>query len=297
MAIYDADGNQLFSCYDSDGNSLNYAYDAEGNIIFQKEEPPTPVGIPLRVMSYNVGQWYYGSGDNVPASQDAEYYALQNGMIQNANADIACFCEYMNDISKLPRTAQSMLSQYYQYILSQGGGGGYLGRAICSKYLMENWTHHSFSNESSRYYDSATVTVDDIPITVIVTHLNYANESLRLGQLNELIAYFKTLDRFICCGDFNTLDCKSTSGANYANMIVPLLNEGFHLANCSSNGFKVTYSDEPTSTWDGCLDNIITSSNIYIDSVHVDTTKLSDNLTERTDHMPLIADLVVLTES
>lgn len=298
MAIYDANGVQLFNAYDADGNELNYAYDADGNIIFQKEEPPTPTGTRIRVMSYNVGQWYWGGGDNVPTSQDAEYYALQNGMIQNANADIACFCEYWNNMSKVPRTAQSMLSQYYPYILSQGGGSGYFGRAICSKYTMSNWEHHSYSNESSRYYDSATVVVDGIPITVVITHLNYnaSSASTRIAQVNELITYLSTLDRFICCGDFNTLDSKTVDGYDYQNMIVPLLNAGFNLANCSESGFFITYSSSPDGNWTGCLDNIVTSSNITIESVYVDDTKLNDELTERVDHMPLIADLLIATE-
>ena len=44
MAIYDADGVQLFSTYDADGNSLQNAYDADGNLIFSVEELPIPTG-------------------------------------------------------------------------------------------------------------------------------------------------------------------------------------------------------------------------------------------------------------
>lgn len=40
MAVYDAEGNQLFAVYDAEGNSLNKAYDAEGNIVFQSGEIP-----------------------------------------------------------------------------------------------------------------------------------------------------------------------------------------------------------------------------------------------------------------
>lgn len=44
MAIYDADGNQLYSAYDADGNSLSHAYDADGNVIFTAESLPVPTG-------------------------------------------------------------------------------------------------------------------------------------------------------------------------------------------------------------------------------------------------------------
>lgn len=36
MAVYDLDGNQLYTIYDADGNDLDYGYDADGNIVFQK---------------------------------------------------------------------------------------------------------------------------------------------------------------------------------------------------------------------------------------------------------------------
>ncbi len=38
MAVYDLNGNQLFTVYDVDGNDLNVAYDVDGNIVFQKGE-------------------------------------------------------------------------------------------------------------------------------------------------------------------------------------------------------------------------------------------------------------------
>lgn len=299
MAIYDAEGNALSAVYDASGAELEFAYDAEGNVIFQREEP---TGIPLRVMSYNVGQWYYGGGSYVPADKDAEYYALQTGMLQRADADVAFFQEFMTTFSGLPRTADSVLSPFFPYRNCRNSGT-YFGRGICSKYEITNYTTHSYTNETQRYYDSATINVDDIPITVVVTHL--ATDSKRYDQVTELIEYLSTLDRFICCGDFNAVYFNGTNveggtteeTQDYTGIVVPLLNAGFKLANWSSHGYKYTYSDEPTSTWTGCLDNVVTSPNIIINSVHVDTAKLSDTLTERCDHMPIIADLLVVTES
>lgn len=39
MAVYDADGNELFTVYDADGNILDYAYDADGNVIYVRYTP------------------------------------------------------------------------------------------------------------------------------------------------------------------------------------------------------------------------------------------------------------------
>lgn len=288
MSIYDINGNALTSANGIDGTTLPQSYDVNGNIIWTRQPNS------IKVMTYNVGGWYIGSKTNVPADKDAEYYALQNGMISNDDADILCINEYTKQFSKLPRTAISLLEQYYPYIHEQGGDTATVtnGRCICSKYPITNYATHQYSQSGSpRYFDTCTITVGNIPITVVVTHLNYnaTSDTARVAQLNELISYLQTQERFIACGDFNTLDCKNTSGVDYTKMIVPMLNAGFNLANCSDFGFLITYSDEPTDTWTGCLDNIVTSSNINILSATVDTTKLNDNLTERTDHMPLIA--------
>lgn len=288
--IYSEGGTQLFSAYGKSGVSLQSAYDVNGDLVFSSG------GIVLKAMTYNVGQWYYGSGDNVPADKDAAYYALQSGMIQNANADVLFINEYWKVMSKTGRTALSMLQQYFPYIHEQGGDSGYYGRCICSKYPISNYTIHAYSDNNQRYYDSCVISVDGVEITLVVTHL--ATDSKRNTQITELISYLSSLDRFICAGDFNTLSITgsvTTEAADYTDIIVPLLNAGFHCANCSNQGFLVTYSDSPTGTYVGCLDNIVTSGNIAIASASVDETKLSDGLTERTDHMPLIATLTIPT--
>lgn len=284
--IYDINGNALSAVYDSSGNNLQSAFDINGNLIFSADRPS------IKVMSYNVGQWYYGSGDNVPADKDADYYALQNGMIANANADILCINEYWNTFSKTGRTALSLLSQYYPYIEARNGGSGYFGRAICSKYPISNYTTRAYTAESSRYYDSCTITIEGISITIVVTHLGLtlSNRELEIAQL---ISFLQTQERFIACGDYNMLDCKTTSGADYLAIMEPILNAGFRSANCADFGFIETYSDVPSGTYTGCLDNIVTSANISIISANRDNTKLNDLLTEKTDHMPFIAELSI----
>lgn len=283
--IYGVDGVSVSAVYTKNGVELTQAYDIDGIGL---------IPFSLKVMTYNVGQWYVGGGDNVPADKDADYYLLQNGMIADADADILFLCEYWDIFSKSERTALSMLSQYYPYVVTKSGGGGYFGRAICSKYPITNYVSHQYSNETSRYFDSATVTVNGEEITAVVTHLNYnANRSIRVAQLDQLISFLQTLDTFICCGDYNMLDCKSTSGADYIAMMQPLLNAGFHCANCADFGFLETYSDQPTGTYTGCLDNIVTSSNIQITNALVDTSKLTDSIADKTDHMPLIAELTI----
>lgn len=284
--IYKKNGNPLQTVYVKNRQPLNAAYSKSGTQIF----PDGPVA--LKVMSYNCGQWYYGGGDNVPADKDAAYYALQNGMIQQNDPDVLCIQEYWKVFSKTGRTALSMLQQYFPYIHEQGGESGYYGRCVCSKYPISNYTIHTYTDNNQRYYDSCTITVSGVPITVVNTHLDTVRAN-REVEILELVSYLQSLTRFVAFGDFNTLSCKAVTDADYISVITPLLNAGFHLANCSDFGFIETYADEPTGTYTGCLDNIVTSANIEIVSAERDATKLSDGLTERTDHMPLIADVEI----
>lgn len=285
--IYDKGGNTLSNVYDANGSPLQYAYDKDGNTIY------TATDTILKLMTYNVGQWYIGSGDNVPADKDAAYYALQNGMIQNANADVLFINEYWDVFSKTGRTALSLLEQYFPYIHTESGGSGYFGRAICSKYPLTDYTKHSYSNESSRYYDSAVITVDGKEITLVITHLS-TDQDKRMVQIPELITYLSALDRFIAAGDYNTGVKPNISDGRYETNVVPFLEAGFHMANFSSWGYLVTCNDGVDGTGqDYCIDNIVASDNITFTNAYVDTTKLTDSISAKIDHMPLIATVTI----
>lgn len=287
MSIYDKDASSLLLAYNKGGTAIETAYDIDGSVVYTRTPP-----LGIKVMSYNVGGWYIGSGTNVPSDLDATYYALQNGMLADNDPDILCLQEYWTNFSPT-RTAESMLSQYFPYIQTRNGLTSYFGRAICSKYPITNYTTHSFASESQRYYDSCTITINNVEYTVVTTHfgLTLANREL---QITELLNYLSTLDKFIVCGDFNTNDCFNTSGEDYTNIISPILSADYNIANCYGNQstFKVTYSELPNNdTHNLVLDNIITSSDLAIRSVSVDTTKLTDGINEKVDHMPLIANL------
>ena len=290
MAIYNISGNVLRLAYSADKVGINKAYNVSGDEIFS-EEP-----ILLKVMTYNVGQWYVGGGDNVPADKDSAYYALQNSMIQNADADILFINEYWKVFSKTGRTAKSMLEQYFPYIHEQGGDSGYYGRAICSKYPISNYVTHNFTNVgTSYYYDSADISVNGKSIKVVVLHLMTNPESDRYTQAQQLLAYLKTLDTFIAAGDYNTgispnYGTDNTESTAYAHYVKLFTDEGFHSANYAESGFMVTCNDGVDGAgidWD--IDNIITSADIIINSAYVDDTKLTDGIHDKTDHMPLIA--------
>lgn len=292
MSIYNVSGQAIPTVYGKNRKCLQHAYNLEGQELL---EPTT-----LKVMTYNVGQWYVGGGDNVPSDKDSAYYALQNGMIQNANADILFINEYWKEFSKTGRTAKSLLEQYFPYVHEQGGNSGYVGRALCSKYPITNYTTHTFTAQGiNNYYDSAEITVNGKTITLVVLHLMTNPEATRYQQAQELLAYLKTLDTFIAGGDYNTgispdYGTDNTESTPYEHYVKLFTDEGFHTANFADDGFLTTCNDgiDGSGTdWD--IDNIITSADIAISDVYVDETKLTDGINEKTDHMPLIATLTL----
>ncbi len=285
--IYSIDGTPLQDAYGLDGQALSAAYAIDGTQIF-------PSSFPLKVMTYNVGQWYYGSGDNVPANEDEFFYALQNGMIQQDDPDVLCLQEYWKVFSKTGRTALSMLQQYFPYIHEEGGNSGYFGRCICSKYPISNYTIRTYTAESSRYYDSCIVTVHGVPITFVNTHLatTQANRDL---ENPELIAYVQSLSRFVLCGDFNTeiiYNTASVEDERYIENVKPYLDAGLNSANFIPPHFLMTCINWVNGNH-LCLDNIYTSAGITVDSAYVDDAKLDALPENRVDHMPLIAELTI----
>lgn len=284
--IYNINGTTLNQAYSMNGNTLSSAFNVSGEQIYPKNT--------IKVMTYNCGQWYTGGGDNVPADKDAVYYALQNGMIATNNADVLLIQEYLKVFSKSGRTAKSMLEQYFPYIHEQGGDSGYYGRCICSKYPISDYTVHNYSNDANRYYDTCTISVDGIDITFVNTHLD-TDETKRLQNIAQLVPFLQTLDRFVCAGDMNTMitpDTANTNSTQYINNVKPFVDAGFKTANfrAVTNGFKVTYID---GTWYGYLDNIYASASFSVDNVYVDTAKETDGLSDKIDHMPLIATLQI----
>ena len=291
MSVYDKNGRALNTIYNKDGTSISSAYDINGNIVFSRDTT-------IKVATYNVGQWYLGNHDNVPVNLDSTYYALQNGMISSINADILLLEEYTKQFSKLPRTAISMLEQYYPYIHEQGGdnptASTSVGRCVCSKYPITNYTTHTYTQGSPFYFDSCNITIGDNVFMVIVTHLHWASgltDSIREQEIAELINFASDYSNVIIGGDFNTALSTSLTEAQYQYaynaFVKPFIDAGFNSANFKDFGNMVTCIDG--SNVEYLLDTIYTSPNISITNAYVDTTKETDQIVEKIDHMPLVA--------
>lgn len=290
--IYNVNGNGFDCAYGVNGNALDRAYSVLGNVVFEKGER-----ISLKIMSYNVGQWWTGTGQTVPTNQKAEYFTLQNGTFETYQPDILFMQEYLNTWCQDGSLASELLNPYFdnQEVTNPRG---MIGHSICTNGIaMFDYTSHNFTTNKGNYptFESAQITVGGKTITIVNTHNDYAL-SYQQTEVTDLLAFLATLDSFILCGDFNIdLSVQETTGSQYQNSVQRFLDAGYNVGNCVV-AWIPTYYGTSSPTGGKFTDQIVTSADIRIDSVYADTTKLTDGIGDKIDHLPLIAEVSFWTE-
>lgn len=292
MAVYNKHGVALDAVYNSSGEPLERAYDAHGNVIFESGERTT-----LKIMSYNVGQWWTGTGQTVPTAQKSEYYTLQNGTFDSNRPDILFMQEYLNTWCQDGSLASELLNPYFdnQEVTNPQG---MIGHSICTNgIVLSNYTSHNFTTNKGNYptYESAEITVDGKSITIVNTHNDYVL-SYQTQEVTDLLAFLANLDSFVLCGDFNiNLSTEDTTDDQYLNSVKRFLDAGYHVGNCVVDWIP-TYYGTASPTGGKFTDQIVTSADIRIDNIYADTAKLTDGLNDKIDHLPLIVEISFLSE-
>lgn len=276
--IYDVFGNSLNIAYDIDGDELTHAYDIDGNDVLTSSTT-------LVVMSYNV-QWFSGLNSN---------QTMQERILSTYKPDIIGMQEVSRNDS-FPSLANTLLSNDYPYMYL-GGQSNKTG--LASKTLLSNVSSSNFTSQSSetRGYQKAYFTFDEKTICWINTHLETSSaESVKVAQAEEVFDLVQNETYFIITGDFNTV-CKSVNDTEYTTIMKQFIDAGYHSANCSAqHGFLDTWTSGSTAsgTWYPC-DHVITSPNIEITNVIVDTDKIdiAEQTGQSIDHLPIIAYLTI----
>lgn len=282
MAIYNKSGMEITAAYDLEGETLSDAYDLEGNSVLDT--------VDLTIMTYNVGQWYIGNGDRVPIDKKLAYYALQYGSFSDNQADVLCMQEYLNSWCQDNSLASELYGAFYnrQEVTNPQG---YIGHSICTNgYEISNYTSHSFTENRGNYptFESAEIIVDGKIITIINTHNDY-DYQYQVYEIDQLLTYLESLSSFILVGDFNIdLSSQDTTNRQYLNSVKRFLDAGYNVGNCVK-AWIPTYFGTSSPTGGKYTDQVVTSSNIKIVDLYADTTKLTDDIGDKIDHLPLIA--------
>ncbi len=225
----------------------------------------------------NYGHWNRGVGNGVADDVTEEKLAAWNALMSHADLDILCGQEWCEDFNKSGSvsSSESIFAAAFPYQYSSSANHG---KNTASQYKFSSYSLECYPDNTKRDYTVGYVTVNGKKICVINAHNSTGTTeeaiATRRGEYEHLISLMRGEEYVILCGDFNA----EVSLDEWK----PFTDAGFRMANHGDFGSFVTC--EP----DYCIDNIIVSSNIKINSVKVVEDTLSD-------HDMLIADLQLLS--
>lgn len=277
--IYTVNGVAQNVAYGIDGNA-HLPYDVNGNAL---------LGDVLKVATYNVGGWYIGSGTNVPTDRKAEYVPLQQSILSAVDADIVCFQEYWDVFCADGTTANAVIGDYFTQQEKTRTTTTWNGHVIASNgYVISDYQStdfiHYYSNAPS--WEKSYITVGGKRICILNTHLSTAGGGQKEPQSQEMLEAVENETYFVLMGDFNT------EATDYDAIVKKFVDAGYHSANLNgTNEWLATYYT--TAGVGKPTDQIITSPNIFISNRYIDTTKLTDGLDDKIDHVPLVAELII----
>lgn len=279
MPVYNKSGAEISSIFEIGGSQITQAFDVDGDPLI--EEPPLQSG--LVIMTYNV-QYFSGLNANT---------TMQEDILSTYNADIIGLQELGS--GAMPAVGAEVLADYpHIYLGIQTNKTG-----IASKVPLSNISASTFSNQGgeTRGYQKAYLTHNGKSICWINAHLaTSTNEAAKVAQAGELFDMVQGEEYFIITGDFNTGGGYTTAAPEYATIMKQFIDAGYHSANYSDqHGFFKTWINGKTAESSGAAtDQIITSANITIDTVILDTIKISyADGTQNIDHIPLIAEVTI----
>lgn len=272
--------------YDINGNALTAAYDIHGTALNSVHG----IGETFRVMSYNIQRW---EGNNALASiQDVAF---------GQGAAIVGIQEWGNSTTT---TATIGGKSIPDYLAGKGYDNLYVSsldvnhKAVASKIEMADMSETVYSQSyETRSYTKSYFNFAGKRIAFFNTHLDYQVESsIKFLQAQELLNAVAQEESFILMGDLNTT-VQSTSENEFIQIVKPFIDAGYNVANGGDPwGLLMTFYNGTTVEGSSQItppDNIITSADIEIANVYLDTTKLTAGTGNVIDHIPLIADLLI----
>lgn len=288
MAVYSKSGTSQNFAYNKSGASLTQAYDINGNPLLASDP------VQLTVMQYNPGQWYYGNGHKIPSNYATIYTNLARDIMATYEPDIAGFEEYWDPMSD-GYSVESVLGEFFTDKIDDENTNAYKRNAIISNGFPFSDT--SFPTIAEYGMIKTKIDVGGRDVWIIATHLSNTRAT-RIQEGQALFNLVSQLPYFIILGDFNIMPM-STEDEEYTLFMKQFIDAGYHSANCSTqHGFFWTWYEglvvEEVGQG-GPNDGIITSGNITIDEVILDTTKqaVAQQTGKKIDHCPLVAKLTV----
>ena len=272
-------------------------YTNSGTGSFQKG-PDVTIDYNFQAMSFNICRW---AGLNGNAG-------LLDSLFADYNVDVAGFQEDSSNSTINGNTVATYLgSKFAHVVFSEPTVGNWFRKAMASKYELNNHESVQFTQPSAdsgleiRSYHKAYISWRGKNIAIYNTHLHYIPPSAPdvtsqiqtylIPEVEQLIADMSQEPYFILLADTN-IDCPDKQTQFYTSVAKLFVDAGFNMANWSAEfGHYATCFDSSTlAKQPSYVDTVITSSNIDIVKITVDTRKIGASAgTQAIDHLPFIA--------
>ena len=239
----------------------------------------------LKVATYNVGGYHYGTGYGIPNAEYNEKLIGWRRTIAKINADVLGMQEYDTrmDEANTIWSDDVLWNHFYGYEETTGSQTALKSKPIFSY-------HYIGTLSTGRYYCYGYIA----GIFIISVHLTVGagDASVRLTEAQEIINIVSPHNKFIIMGDFNP------EVGEEDILYKKFTDAGMKLCNCGFFGKYYTWSsnrddfndyENPTGTlW--YVDNIIVSNNIDILNAYPmpEAYRMASS-----DHIPFIAELKV----
>jgi endonuclease/exonuclease/phosphatase family metal-dependent hydrolase len=257
------------------------------------DAPSASGGSELRVLQWNTHHGGYGT-DNVYSPDRIATWAA------SFHPDVVMF----NEIEKNDSWGQQDQPEVYKALLQQKTGRTWYyvfaqefgqwnssgkGNLILSRFPIQISDRYELVHNADRSAALATITVNNRDITLILTHLDPYDQSLRLTQAREITSWAAAQpENRIVTGDMNAWPDQS-SIAEYNR----LYNDTWTIA--ANNGTATAFSGNSGETKNGRIDFIFASrnaSNLSVKSSQVfDTRDANGNMPS--DHRPVLTTFIV----
>lgn len=282
---------QRYYCQQTD---CEYIADENGRLVPDRTSPTQ-----VKVTTWNIGGFNNGNSSSFNVGSQEEYDEVLNRfkpMIAELDADLAGFCEYLPSIFNEAEIRTDLMGQYPYGVISEVTGG-YMGKALFSRYILANPTtlriHKSIALESD-------VTIGGRVFKVCICHPLWwqTDGDPNMLALRFLANRYKYVDRVILMGDFNFLREREKESLELFTAA------GFSPANMGRFGSLITAYNTTLSTQ--AIDNIfvkgaeiisvsvkqITPEGLEPLNPRIEDEKLWDAVNP-SDHFPLSAELLI----
>lgn len=244
----------------------------------------------LRVMSYNIGNFGYGSSVGLPSDTYEEKLLNYKKFFSAQKCDVIGVqeCAEYIDAEKTVLSNVALWNPLYKYRADVANW-----TCIKSKFELRN-TATGKLTASGRPYSSANVIVDNKSIYLLCVHFSPAVDNavaIRQADYAELQTMIADKPYYIVFGDFNALTV-----AEYDNISVGDKANGGYLGYRWTHSYSADdYDSDDTGNYGqpsgqvNYFDNIFVSSNIFIENSEV--MNVYSDLSS--DHLPIVADLLI----